>query len=171
MRGGDRRTKPEPLRTLHNSRTRARHRPSAPLEAVTALEAPPGLSDAEQTFWAYYMPKLAAVHLLTGVDRDVLADYCRARAEIDDIRQQQGSQPYRRVLYTAIIDDKGKRTGVKAASHPLDLQLRNWLQIARLAGAELGLSPVSRARVAPIGLQTEDDELEKFIQAPLRRVR
>jgi P27 family predicted phage terminase small subunit len=170
VRGGPRRNKPAALRDVQGSRKRPNQRPAVALEAVTVLEAPPGLTEAELAFWSYYTPLLTAVRVLTAADRDVLADYCRARAEIADIRQQQAA-PYRRVILTAIRDDQGHPVGVRAATHPLDAQLRMWLQVARLAGAELGLSPASRARVAPVGAHTEDDELEAFVNAPLRRVK
>ena len=170
VRGGPRTNKPAAVRELQGSRQRPNQRPAVPLVPVTTLKAPPGLTAAERTFWRYYTRRLTAVHVLTAVDRDVLADYCRARAEIADIRQQQQVPEYRRLMLSVTVDGNGIER-VKAVTNPLDAQLRHWLQIARLAGAELGLSPVSRARVAPAGSQTEDDELETFIKAPLRRVK
>lgn len=157
MRGGARNNKPEALRKLHHSRPRPRHRPAVLLEAVTALEPPLGLTAAELTFWRHYVPLLVGVKVLTAVDRDTLASHCIGLAQVQEIRAQQQKPQYRRLV--------GKRT------HALDAQLRAWLTLTRLSASELGLSPVSRARVAPIGPQTEDDELETFIKTPLHRVR
>jgi len=117
------------------------------------------------------MPKLAALRVLTELDRDVLADYCRSRAEIADIRAAQAAPEYLRLMMSVTVDGAGNEH-FKAQTNPLDAQLRNWLTIARLAGAELGLSPVSRARVSPASQPDEKDELESYIQAPqIRRVK
>ena len=129
------------------------------------MATPRELSVAERRFWKYYMPKLTKVQVLTEVDRDSLADFCRARAEIADIREQQRAPEYRRVILATTA------AGGRAFSNPLDAQLRHWMQLARLAAAELGLSPVSRTRVAPAGDGTEQDDLEDFITAPIRRVK
>jgi phage terminase small subunit len=157
MRGGPRRNKPEPLRTLHGSRKRPRHRPSVPLLPVGTLDPPAGLTPMELGLWAYYVPLLAGVRVLTDVDRDCLANHVIGLAQVREIRALQQAPSYRRLA--------AKRT------HPLDAQLRAWLQLTRLSAAELGLSPVSRARVASAGPAQEIDELEAFIKAPLRRVK
>jgi P27 family predicted phage terminase small subunit len=172
MRGGNRSAKPAAIRELQGSRKRPNQRPEVPAAPVTTLAPPPGLSKIERTFWRYYVPKLTALRVLTSLDRDVLADFCRARAEIADIRKAQADPAYRRLMMTVTVDGAGTEH-VKAATNPLDVQLRNWLTLARLAGAELGLSPVSRARVTPAGPTEEKDELENYIQAqaPIRRVK
>jgi phage terminase small subunit len=128
-----------------------------PLSPVSALEPPQSLTPVEREFWDYYMPKLAGVRVLTDVDRDMLAHHCIGLAQLREIRTAQQSPTYRRLV--------AKRT------NPLDAQLRAWLQLTRLSAAELGLSPVSRARVAPAGPAQEIDALEAFIKAPLRRVK
>jgi P27 family predicted phage terminase small subunit len=170
VRGGARRNKPEALRALHGSRTRPRHRGSIPVDPVETLEPPPELTDLEREHWAYYERKLTKTKVLTSLDRDALANYCIANGQIREIRQAQKDPTYRRVLVSETVDDAGNRQ-FKVAVNPLDAQLRQWMQIARLAGSELGLSPVSRARVAPAGTTQEQDELDTYINAPLRAVK
>jgi len=173
MRGGNRSAKPAAIRAIQGSRKRPNQRPEVPAAPVSTLAPPPGLSPAERTVWKYYEPQLVAVKVLTALDRDCLADFCRARSEIAAIRKAQQDSAYMRLMVTVTIDGAGNEH-FKAQTNPLDVQLRNWLTLARLAGAELGLSPVSRARVAPAGQTEEKDELESYIaaQAPaLRRVK
>jgi len=149
MRGGPRNNKPAALRALHRSKTRPRHRQVVEGLPVGDLEPPAGLTSVEAGLWAYYMPRLAALKILTDLDRQALTHFCICAAQVQQIRtaQQRPRAP------------KG-----------LDSSLRQWLTVTRLAGAELGLSPLSRARVAPAGRQ-ETDDLESFIQAPLRQVK
>jgi phage terminase small subunit len=129
-----------------------------PLSPVGTLAPPAGLTPVELALWAYYVPLLASVRVLTDVDRDTLAHHCIGLAQVQEIRAAQQAPSYRRL--------QAKRT------HPLDAQLRAWLQLTRLSAAELGLSPVSRARVAPAGPVQEIDALEAFIKtAPLHRVK
>jgi phage terminase small subunit len=117
---------------------------------VGALEPPPGLSPVEAELWGYYMPRLTAIKILTELDRQALAHFCISAAQVQRIRTAQ-QQP------------RPRKT--------LDSSLRQWLTVTRLAGAELGLSPMSRARVAPSGPPQERDDLETFIAAPLQRVK
>jgi P27 family predicted phage terminase small subunit len=127
------------------------------MPVVTTLAAPETLTGTERAYWDFYMPRLAAVRVLTDVDRHSLANHCIALAQVVEIREAQQSPTYRRL--------------VSGRTNPLDAQLRAWLQIARLSAAELGLSPVSRARVTPAGPDTQEtDDLDAFIATPLRRV-
>jgi len=161
MKGGPRRNKPEALRARDNSRKRPRHRPAVALDAVTTMKVPQGLTNDEAAYWGYYEPILAGVKVLTAADRDMLRNHCIALAQVADIRTQQQQPDYRRVVLA----------GTKATTNPLDVQLRSWLQLARLSAAELGLSPVSRARVGSAEPNSEVDELEAFIRTPLRAVK
>jgi phage terminase small subunit len=158
MKGGSRGSKPPALRQLHGSKTRPRHRYEAIAVPVASLEAPPGQSPLEQELWDYYAPKLLEMRVLAAIDRELLANFCTASAQVREIRLAQQQRGYKRII--------GKR------SSPLDACLRYWLQLQRLAGAELGLSPASRGRVQPIGPRAEEhDALEEFITAPIHAVK
>jgi len=158
MRGGARQNKPTAVRKLHGSRSRPRHRRIVDLSPVDGLVPPPGLTDDELVFWRHYEPLLASVKVLTAADRDTLAHHCIGLAQVQAIRTAQRTARYRRVL-------------ANSRTNPLDAQLRHWLQLTRLSAAELGLSPVSRARVTAAGPTQEIDELEAFITTPIRRVK
>lgn len=163
MKGGPRRNKPAALRALHGSKTRPRHG-KEPSFAPMSVEAPSTLTEIERAFWSYYQPILSAGNVLTAGDRDTLRRYCEALAEIDDIRAQQRAPEYRRVMVTVTIDSAGNEK-VRAETNPLDAQLRNWVQIARLCASDLGLTPASRARVATVGNDATQDA------SPLARLR
>src|SRR5688500_18492700 len=107
MRGGARNSKPAALRELHGSRNRPRHRQAVHVEPVKALEAPPGLSPKEQEFWRHYEPLLTANRILTAADRESLAMYGLAQAQIVDIRQQQQDPAYRRLVLSITVDGNG----------------------------------------------------------------
>jgi P27 family predicted phage terminase small subunit len=157
MRSGHRGIKPAALRRLHGSEDRAKHRRVVQAPAVTTLDPPPAFSVLETEFWAYYAPKLLELRILAAVDRELLANFCRTSAQVQEICVAQQRKGYKRII--------GKR------SSPLDACLRYWLQLQRLAGAELGLSPASRGRVQPIGPKEEADTLEDFITAPIHAVK
>lgn len=163
MRGIGRRPQPETLRALRGGRTRAHHRPQ-PTVAVSVPTRPTHLSLTEATIWDYYAPLLEAARVLTDHDREALVQFCEARAQIEEIKRLQADPDYRRVAISVTIDGAGNER-VKAESNPLDAQRRAWTQIARMCAAELGLSPMSRARVSPVGASGEPDEAEAFLQA------
>jgi phage terminase small subunit len=170
MKGGARRIKPQADRIRDNSRRRPYQRPQVQAEPVETLATPPGLTAAERAYWDYYMPLLASLRVLSSGDRDVLVNHCIGLAQVADIRQQQQSPEYRRLVVSVTVDGAGQER-VKAMTNPLDVQLRAWLQLTRLSAAELGLSPASRSRAAVAGPVQETNELEDFIQTPLRRVK
>jgi P27 family predicted phage terminase small subunit len=157
MKGGARHNKPAAIRALHGSKTRPRHAhvPEAP--PVAELPPPPGLTPLERQHWEYYAPKLAAIRVLSALDLDALQAFCVAAAQMKEIRAQQQTPGYRRVI--------------KNRTHALDAQLRSWLPLLRMAASELGLSPMSRARVAPAAPKEEADALDDFITAPIHAVK
>lgn len=157
MKGGPRRNKPAALRSLHGSKRRPHHRPAVDIKPASTMSMPPGLTRSERQFFRYYLRELVAVRVLTRLDRDALVNFARALAQIAEIRQAQQAPEYGRLTETG---------------RALDAQLRHWMQIARLSGSELGLSPVARARVTPAGGTVDkEDELETFIKTPLHRVK
>jgi phage terminase small subunit len=107
----------------------------APTAAVATIAAPAGLVKAERTYWEQFAPLLAGAKVLTPADVETLADYCRACVAVDERGRRLRTAFRRRVL-----DNQTVRM--------LDNQLRGWVeQKTRLAG-ELGLTAVSRTRVA-----------------------
>lgn len=128
-------------------------------------DCPRHLTPDEQELWEYYAPLLEQVRILTPHDRDTLAQFCEARAQVIDIKRQQADPSYRRVLISVMIDGAGNENP-KIGTNPLDVQRRAWTDKARLCAAELGLSPMSRARVkATGGDEVEKDPLESLLRA------
>lgn len=134
MRGGAHNTKPAALRELHGSRTRPRHASEAQFPPLD--DAPRDLSPRELLDWKYYAQVLTVGRVLTAGDRDALRLYVRALSEIRAIE----------------------------ANTPIDRrELRQWMQIARLTAADLGLTPASRGRVSTRGVD-EDAESSPLAQ-------
>ena len=129
------------------------------IEPVSTVRTPPGLTTVERRIYRRYARELVAARVITALDLDALANFARALAQVLDIRWEQQERGHSRVT---------------ATGRALDAQLRHWMQVLRLAGAELGLSPMSRARVAPAGGGPhEEDEFDAYIsKAPIiRRVK
>lgn len=94
---------------------------------------PPTLSRAERRFWDQVAPLLASARLLPPSDVELVADWCRSAAAVED-RSRRLAAEFR------------KRRPDIAAIRVLDLQTRAWMaRKARLAG-EIGLTPLSRQR-------------------------
>ena len=146
--GGDRRSKSKALRALHGSKTRARHR-TQPAADPAVPDMPDDLNADGQEAWRYYAPLLGRMRVLTEADRDALAAYCDALAQLSEITRLQRAPDYRRVLlYTMPMADGSERP--KVETNPLDAQRRQWTVIARQLRSDLGLSPATRARVAAV---------------------
>lgn len=162
MRGGPRSNKPAALRAVQGSRKRPHHHTEPRVEPREPV-APEHLTTTEAALWSYYAPRLAAVKVLSELDRDTLTQFVEARAQIEDIKGLQADPDYRRVIVCTVIDGAGNEKP-KAETNPLDAQRRAWTQIARLCASELGLSPVSRARTAVPGGDEERDEFDEFLK-------
>ena len=118
-----------------------------------------------------YGALLEAIKVLSRQDRDTLAQFCEARAQVQDIKRLQADPDYRRVVVSIIVDSAGNEK-VKGETHPLDAQRRQWTQIARLCASELGLSPTSRARAQVAGQDdSEADRMAEFTEPGIRRVK
>lgn len=167
MKGGPRRNQSAAIRALKGSRTRPRHK-GQPTVAPGAPEPPEKMTAAARAVWAYYAPLLAEARILTAHDREVLALFCESCAQVRDIQREQAAPEYRRVMLSITVDGAGNER-VRAETNPLDVQLRAWTDKVRLLAADLGLSPMARARVqaAPADEDAEADPLETM----LRRVK
>lgn len=135
--------KPAALRTLHGSRTRPHHHeePVIPEASEIASEgahipAPPsGLIKTERVYWEQFAPLLAGAKVLTPADVQTLADYCRACVAVDE-RGKRLRTAYR------------KRELDKQLVRLLDGSMRGWVERKTKLAGELGLTAVSRTRVA-----------------------
>jgi phage terminase small subunit len=137
-----------------------------PVEEAT-VTPPPGLTKAERAYWTYFAPLLASARALTPADRDTLADYCRACVAVAD-RNRRLARAFR------------QRRFDKQIVRLLDAQVRGWIEKKTRLAVELGLTAVSRTRLAwtghhqPSAGSGSDKPASKFAQlqdraAALRR--
>jgi P27 family predicted phage terminase small subunit len=97
----------------------------ADIDAIDSIPAPPSwLSKHAKAEWRRVMPELVKRQILTPADFGGLESYCVATGRIRDIE----------ILLQADLDPKLVRMQDQA------------MKTQRQLGAELGLSPVSRAR-------------------------
>jgi len=118
--------------------------------------APPrGLIQAERRYWAYFMPLLAGAKVLTAADVETLADYCRACVAVDQRGRRLRLEFRKKEMDTALV-------------RMLDAQVRGWVEKKTKLAGELGLTAISRTRVAWSGheqvLNAEKKPLSKLAQ-------
>lgn len=165
MRGGPRRNKPVAMKVLAGNPGKRKLPAREPRPRAGVPEAPEHLTAGERALWDYYAPLLAESKVLTQQDRDTLAQFVEARAQVADIKAMQADPEYRRVLVSTMVDAAGNER-VRVETNPLDAQRRAWTDKARLCASELGLSPMSRARVSAVGgEEAEADPLESLMRS------
>jgi phage terminase small subunit len=119
--------------------------PAGEAIASPVMPDPPGsLVKPERVYWAQFAPLLAGARVLTPADVETLADYCRACAAVDDRGRRL------RRAWTGRRFDQGFVS-------LLDRQLRGWLDRKTRLAVELGLTAVSRTRVAWSGHAPRQD--------------
>lgn len=140
MRG--RKPKPGAIRALHHSKQRPHHHeePTIPgadeiAEQPDAIAPPSGLVKAERAYWNIFAPLLAGAKVLTPADVETLADYCRACAAVDERGRR-----LRTAFRKKVLDNQTVRM--------LDSQMRGWVEKKTQLAGELGLTAISRTRVA-----------------------
>ena len=113
---------------------------TADAEALTRTpRVPPWLSDYGKAEWQRVAPLLVSRRILTAADLGALEAYCAAAGSARQIAAQLAA--------TGTLPDP-KLAGV---------QIR-FATLARQLGAELGLSPVSRARLGAVAPAGDDDD-------------
>lgn len=142
---------PAAIRNVLGSKTRKHHRDRMPEDgeeqqegqleiADVDIPAPAGLVKAERVYWNEFAPLLAGAKVLTPADVQTLADYCRACYWVDEAGRRLRTAWKRRN-----VDLKRVRM--------LDAQARGWVERKTKLASELGLTAISRTRVAWTGHQ------------------
>lgn len=155
MRGGHSRSGSAPAdgatRRLVGAKERPQRTTTVISDSLATCEAPADLSEAEQDYWNYYAPKLAAERRLTVKSRDVLAKYCTALAIVSGLRAVLASR------------DSAQRSTTRR-------ELRQWLLTARLYENDLILNPASVLRAPLPTTEPVEDEFAEFdVPLPTRR--
>src|SRR4051794_28731039 len=149
-----RKRKPAALRALHGSKARPYHNEEPVIpgsESPFTGETPPaptGLVKDERKYWNQFAPLLAGAKVLTPADAETLADYCRACVAVDE-RGRRLRKAY------SCRDINQSLVGM------LDAQMRGWIEKKTKLATELGLTAVSRTRVAWSGHQQRIDPAKK----------
>lgn len=130
---------------------RVRRSNAAAADAATGgLVCPDWLSDSAREVWNRVVPWLVANGVALAVDLEVVALYCHSQAMlvscVDAIRRDG-----------LVIE--GSHGGL--VRHPLAGTMVQMQDQVRRLSAELGLSPLARLRVTPVG-QQDDDPFAEF---------
>lgn len=125
-------------------------------DSLADAPAPDFLSEDARHEWTRIVPILAQRRILTEADRGSLENYCMAIGtvrEMDRIIQKQGA-----VQMVYKVDKDGNSVLISSRKHPAVSVRSDAMTQARLLAAELGATPVSRARPA-IADDDDDDDL------------
>lgn len=117
-------------------------------EAVTAIDPPKWMGEDAREEWLRVMPILASRRILSAADLGGLENYCIAigtAREAERLIQQYG-------LVTTTDGSLKRNPAVGIQSEAI--------KTARLIGAEMGLTPVSRSRPAIRDDEDDDDPLD-----------
>lgn len=123
-----------------------------PRTAPSRPIAPAHLSDGAKTEWGYVVPRLDEIGMLNKIDRTALEVYCEAVATH---REAVASLRQGGVL---VRGDKGR-----VVKNPAAQIVRDSATTIRLLGAEFGLTPSSRTRMALPDINTSDEELDEIL--------
>ncbi|HEV2324552.1 MAG TPA: phage terminase small subunit P27 family [Terracidiphilus sp.] len=156
-----RKPKPTALKEIQGSRIRNRRNEPKPGGIPTC---PSGLDKEAKKEWRRVSRELIATGVLTSVDRAILAAYCKAWSI-----WQQATKEFEQLRQTAAAEGKSNllfrtKTGYVAQQPLLGIINSSAEQMRRL-GAELGLSPSSRARLSVEPKAKETDALSTFFAA------
>ena len=138
---------------------RAKRNPAEPQPERGRPRCPRWLDDTAKTAWKRLVPQLDRMGVLTRVDANALARYCRLWSrwrQAEEFLQQRGDS-------FLVRDGAGNVKGVKA--YP-QVRMANQLaeQLLRLEN-HFGLTPAARARLAaPQHDQQQPDDNRKYLK-------
>lgn len=131
-------------------------------DVLTDTPAPAWFSLAAREEWERVVPLLVERKILTRADLGILENYCMSIGQARDMeRELQRSGPLIK-LYAldkngvAVLDGDGKPVLAKISKNPAVQIQKDAMNSARLLGAELGVSPVSRSRPTVGGDDDQD---------------
>lgn len=121
-----------------------------PIEPIVQDDAPipTGLKGAARKHWRYFAPLLQGARVLTPSDIETLADYCRTCAAVEDRDRR----------LTTVMRKRQIDWGLQGR---LDRELRGWIERKTKLAGELGLTAISRTRVAWSGHGATIDPVKK----------
>jgi P27 family predicted phage terminase small subunit len=115
-------------------------------------KCPPWLDAEAKRKWKALIPELDRIGLLTLVDGDALAAYCRAWSAF-----RTAAETLAREGHTVETAKGGTR------AHPAANQLFQAMSAIRQFAALFGLDPSSRGKLSVSAVTDERDELERFL--------
>jgi P27 family predicted phage terminase small subunit len=150
MRG--RKPLPSNVVKLRGNPGKRRIHDAEPRPAATAPSCPPCLGDEAKKEWQRLARELAALGLLTRIDRGQLAAYCQAHALWLEAVQALGR-------YGTMVKSPN---GYPMQSPYVALANKQVEIMVRIA-AEFGMTPSSRTRIR-VGERSPDDPFETFLE-------
>jgi P27 family predicted phage terminase small subunit len=133
-------------------------------DVLSDTPAPAWFSLAAREEWERVTPLLVERKILTRADLGILESYCMALGQSRDMERELQREGVLVKIYAldkegaAILDDRKKPVLAKIIKNPAVAIQKDAMNTARLLGAELGVSPVSRSRPT-IGGDDDQDGL------------
>jgi len=154
--------KPTNLKILSAGRGRQPKPSKEPRPAVGTPAMPEWLNAEAQAEWRRIVPELAALGLLTIVDRATLAAYCAAWSELREATNMIDAEG-RVIVVDVFARDSGEKVGTRKTIHPAVRLQREAFRLVKQFLGEFGLSPSSRTRLTAPKKQDEADPLQAII--------
>ncbi|MEI6798430.1 MAG: phage terminase small subunit P27 family [Pseudomonadota bacterium] len=134
---------------------------------MTDTPAPSWFTLAAREEWERVTPLLVERKILTKADLGILESYCMAIGQSRDMERALQRDGVIIKIYAldkqgaVVLDDEGRPVLSKMQKNPAVQVQKDAMNTARLLGAELGVSPVSRSRPT-VGGDDDQDGLFDF---------
>ncbi len=153
--------KPTNLKLIHGNAGKRPLPQHEPKPKEKAPRCPSWLSRAAKREWAYIVPKLAKLKIVTELDKALIESYCNAYGRWRSAEEQLATQdPIIRVVTERSEEGKVLRSHV--AQNPLLAVSNRARKQMHEALSELGLSPSSRTRIIASDRGSTDDPFGIF---------
>lgn len=131
-------------------------------DVMTDTPAPSWFTLAAREEWERVTPLLVERKILTKADLGILESYCMAIGQSRDMERALQRDGVIIKIFAmdkqgaVVLDDNGKPVLAKMQKNPAVRVQKDAMNTARLLGAELGVSPVSRSRPTVGGDDDQD---------------
>lgn len=158
---GGRNAKPTALKKLQGNPGKRPLNTVEPIAPDGEPELPRGMSKAANREWAFIVPQLRLLGVLSIIDGKALAQYCDAHAHVEMARKE--IKKHGLLIEEAVTSKEGFYVGTKYKENPAVNIYAKFSKIMNTYLQQFGLTPSSRSKLK-IEKPKPVDEMETFMQ-------